>query len=208
MALTATLQPSFFKALLNKEIDFDSDTIKAILLTSSYTPDVAHDYKNDLTNEVANGNGYTTGGFTLTGVSMAVVLANAWSVARANSTAYVAGDIVKPASGNGFLYRALTSGTSGGSVPTYPTTIGGTVVDGGVTWECVGRAGVVLDGSDAVWDPATITARYCALVDVTPGTDATRPIIGLVDFGVDKSSEAGPFTIAWAAVGIAVITVP
>lgn len=43
-------------------IDFDTDTFKAMLVTSAYTPDVdAHDYRNDVTNEVA-GTGYTAGG--------------------------------------------------------------------------------------------------------------------------------------------------
>ena len=66
MAVTAKLYGKFFSSLTNKEIDLNSDTIKVALCTSSYTPDQdAHDYYNDLTNEVANGNGYTTGGATL-----------------------------------------------------------------------------------------------------------------------------------------------
>lgn len=44
-------------------IDFDSDTFKVMLVTSSYSPDKAIDTKrSDVTNEVPNGNGYTTGG--------------------------------------------------------------------------------------------------------------------------------------------------
>jgi hypothetical protein len=48
-------------------IDYDSDTFKVLLVTSSYTPDKdAHTRGDDITNEVANGNGYTTGGATCT----------------------------------------------------------------------------------------------------------------------------------------------
>jgi hypothetical protein len=60
----------FFKSLLNKEIDFDTDNIKIILLTDSYTFDQdAHQYKSSLTGEVT-GTGYTAGGQTLTSVSV------------------------------------------------------------------------------------------------------------------------------------------
>lgn len=49
-----------------RRVDWGSDTIKCLLATSSYTPDVdAHDFLADITGEVANGNGYTTGGETL-----------------------------------------------------------------------------------------------------------------------------------------------
>jgi hypothetical protein len=52
--------------LANKEIDLDSDTIKATLHTSAYTPNQdTHAYVSDITSEVANGNGYGTGGITL-----------------------------------------------------------------------------------------------------------------------------------------------
>jgi hypothetical protein len=54
----------------------------------------------------------------------------------AATTAYVVGDIRKPTVYNGRRYEATVAGTSGGSEPTWPTTIGATVVDGGVTWEC------------------------------------------------------------------------
>ena len=47
-------------------IDWLSDTIKVALCTSTYSPDQdAHDFFDDITNEVANGNGYTSGGATL-----------------------------------------------------------------------------------------------------------------------------------------------
>ena len=57
-----------FKAYLGDgTIDLDTDTIKVALLTSAYTPSTAHAILADVSaNEVANGNGYTTGGVTLT----------------------------------------------------------------------------------------------------------------------------------------------
>ncbi len=65
MAVTAKLYGKFVLSVLNKELDYNSDTIKVALCTSSYTPDQdAHDYFNDITNEVT-GTGYTAGGATL-----------------------------------------------------------------------------------------------------------------------------------------------
>ncbi len=49
----------------NNEIDFDSNTVKVMLCTSSYTPNQGtHAYKSSITNEVT-ATGYTAGGATL-----------------------------------------------------------------------------------------------------------------------------------------------
>lgn len=46
-------------------IDFDTDTFKIMLVTSSYTPNKdTHDRRDDVTNEVT-GTGYSTGGSTI-----------------------------------------------------------------------------------------------------------------------------------------------
>ncbi len=50
----------------DRKIDWAGDTLKAVLLTSTYTPDQdAHDFYNDLTNELSTGGGYTAGGAAL-----------------------------------------------------------------------------------------------------------------------------------------------
>jgi len=52
--------------LTRGSIDFDTDTFKVMLVTSAYTEDKdAHDFRNDVTNEVT-GTGYTAGGATAT----------------------------------------------------------------------------------------------------------------------------------------------
>ena len=61
-----TLYDSFYNTIQDGSIDLDTDVIKVALLTSSYTPSAAHDAYDDVSSyEVANGNGYTTGGATL-----------------------------------------------------------------------------------------------------------------------------------------------
>lgn len=61
---------------------------------------------------------------------------------------------------------------------------------------------VKFDADDVQWPASTITARYAVIYDATPGTDATRPLIGYVDFGADVSSNNGTFQITWDANGI------
>jgi hypothetical protein len=53
-------------------IDLDTDTFKLMLATSGYTPDQdAHDFRNDVTPEVADSGTYTAGGATLAGGTFA-----------------------------------------------------------------------------------------------------------------------------------------
>jgi phage tail sheath gpL-like len=59
------------------------------------------------------------------------------------TTSYPVGAMTQPTTANGYFYKATTGGTSGASQPTWPTTVGGTVTDGSVTWTC---AGAILTG--------------------------------------------------------------
>ena len=129
---------AFKKNIMNGSIDLDSDTIKVMLVTSSYTPDQDnHDYKDDVTNEVS-GTGYTAGGAALSNKS----------VSQDNTN------------------------------------------DKGV-----------FDADDVTWSSSTITARGAVLYKDT-GDDSTSPLICYFDFGSDKSSSNGDFTIQWNADGI------
>lgn len=66
---TFILYDSVAELIADGTIDLDNDTFKIVLVTSSYTFSAAHDEYSDLTGEVSNANGYTTGGGTLTGVT-------------------------------------------------------------------------------------------------------------------------------------------
>jgi len=55
MATTAKIYGLAFKSAFNKEIDWDSDTIKAVLVSASYTPNQdTHQYASSLTNELTD----------------------------------------------------------------------------------------------------------------------------------------------------------
>jgi len=62
MAVTAKAYSNMPLNALEKLMNLETDSIKCMLCTSSYTPDQdAHDFKDDITNEVT-GTGYTAGG--------------------------------------------------------------------------------------------------------------------------------------------------
>lgn len=188
--------------------DFLSDALYLTLHTSSYVPNLdTHVFVSDLTNEVANGNGYTTGGVLLSSKTLTYVPA-ASAVARANSTAYSLGQLRRPGTSNGYVYQCVAAGTSGASEPTWPTTVGLTVTDGTATWLCAGRGYTMFDAADPSWANATITARYGVVSDRTPATAATQPLVWLIDFETNFSSSNGTFQVTFDANGIGYILVP
>ena len=64
--MPSKLYGNFLAKALNKEVDWDSDTIKVALLTSAYTPNQdTHDYYDDVSGSEVSGTGYSAGGNTL-----------------------------------------------------------------------------------------------------------------------------------------------
>lgn len=201
---------NFILNALEKEIKWAAaspDTFKCTLHTSSYTPNYGtHDYQDDLTNELTTAGGYTVGGNTLTSVSAALVAADSLT-ARADSTAYVVGNVRRPATGNGHVYICVVAGTSGGTPPTWPTDPGHSVDDGTVTWLEAGSHVLKLTGTIPAWNPATFTCRYGVIADTTPGSAATNPLVCCIDFQTDQSPSAAAFTITLDGDGAVVIPI-
>jgi hypothetical protein len=183
-------------------IDYLTDDIRFALVTSSYSPSLAtDDFWNDVVANEVSGTGYTAGGIAVASRTLTITAANSWANAWTASTAYTARYIVRPTTGNGNLYMAQAAGTSAASEPTWPTTLGDEVADSGVTWTNVGTSIGVFDFADPSWPSSTITARYGVLYNRTPATDATRPLIGLSDFGSNIASTGGTFTVTINAQG-------
>lgn len=187
---------------LNKEVDFNSDALVWTLHTNTYVPNFdTHQVTNDLTNELATGGGYTAGttgggGLAIASPTMTYTAANSWTVVRANTTAYALGDIIRPAATNGFLYMVSVAGTSAGAPPAFPTVVGTTVADGTATLECIGSGITVFGCTDPTWPSFTAgPCRYAVLSDRTPNAHASNPLIGLVDFGADKTGGGGSFVV-------------
>lgn len=86
-------------------------------------------------------------------------------------------------------------------------TAGGATLGSKTVTYTAGTNTQAFDAADTAWTTATITARYAIIYDATPGTAATDPLIGYVDFGADVTSTAGTFTIVWDAAGLFSIAV-
>ncbi len=64
--MASKMYGNFLLKALNKEVDWDSDTIKVALVSSAYTPNQdSHDYWDDVAANEVSGTGYTAGGSTL-----------------------------------------------------------------------------------------------------------------------------------------------
>jgi hypothetical protein len=196
--ITFQMYGNFMVSLMNKLIDMDTDDIKMSLHAAGYSPNLAtDDFFNDATNELSTAGGYTVGGVSLTTKSVGLVEANSWSRSRAASTAYRLGELVKPASGNGFVYRCSVAGTTDASLPTYPTVLGREVTDGTVVWTCVGTR---------VWrftsDPVVWTAPFSAgpfqravIYDNTAGAASADPLIAVASYASAVTGQDGSHTI-------------
>lgn len=58
------------RELMNGGLDLDTNTLKIMLVTSAYTPNIdTHEFRSSVTNEVS-GTGYTAGGATLASLSV------------------------------------------------------------------------------------------------------------------------------------------
>jgi hypothetical protein len=114
VAVTNKWYGSAFLQAFDKEIDYLADAINVTLHTSSYTPDQdAHDYQNDLTNELSTANGYTAGGQAL-GSKV-----NDYT-SGTNVNAFKAADVVWTASGALTARTAVVADVTPGSAATNP----------------------------------------------------------------------------------------
>lgn len=75
--MASKLYGNAVKAAFNKEIDFDSDSIKVALVSSAYTPNQdTHDYWDDVSANEVTGTGYTAGGQALASKTVTYDAAN------------------------------------------------------------------------------------------------------------------------------------
>lgn len=185
MAVTTQWYPNGIRALANKETDWDTDTIKMALMGTGHSFNDAHDFWNDISaNDYSSATGYTAGGETLTTRAITQTDSSALT-ARANSTAYSIGDIVRTATDSGRVFLCVVAGTSNATEPAGMPTLGTLreIADSGVTWVNVGRAVTILDADPESWTGLDQTGTVGAVIwhDTTVAT--TSPLLCYIAFG-------------------------
>jgi hypothetical protein len=242
----------YWISLNAKLINLTSDTLKLMLLTNLYVPNKGtHKFQSDLTNEVANGNGYTTGGQTIGSIAAALTNTNDVQTVTINGSP-TGGTFTLGFTDNTGTLATTSAITAGASLPTAATVqaallalpnigsanvavtgsaggpftvtfqqslgaqllpilahtdslTGGSSPTVSIAHTTPGAGTLAITGANASWPSSTFTAHYAALVDTTPGTAGTNPLIGFVDFVVDQSPSNGTLSVTWNASGIGTV---
>jgi len=244
----------FFTSVAAKKINVGSDTFKLMLLTNAYTPNKGtHQYQSDLTNELPSGNGYTTGGNTISGMSTAVTNTNDVQTVTVNgsptggtftltvtigsstlTTAAIAYNAAASAVqtaltnlGNIGTGNVTVSGSAGGpytvtftgslgaeniAIMTHTDSLtGGSSPNVSIAHTTPGVGTFNISGGNVSWPSSTFiapnAARYGVIVDTSPGTAGTNPIVGIIDFVTDQSPTNGTLSVTWDPTGIVVVTI-
>lgn len=190
---TADVYGNLLAQALQGNVQVNTHPLKMALL-SGYTPNPttlgSDTHWSDISSHEISGPGYTAGGATLTGVSLTVTDPISWSHQWSAAQAYTYGQVVRPPAANGYLYRCVQAGTSGGSTPAFPTTVGLTVGDNGIIWANAGSEIIVLNSAAVTWPNADFSATSSVLYDSTTGV-----LIATDGFGTTEAPVAQTFTL-------------
>lgn len=193
-------------ALANKEINWTGDSIKCVLCTNLFAPNMdTQKYKSDITNELSTVSttlsASASAGATTISVAASIPVGNMIVINGVDAR------VVTAVSGSGpytLTVAALTNAASSGATvaanPGY--TAGGIALSALTsTYNATGHT-QTLGAANTVWAAITAVARYAVVYDSTPASDATRPLVLYQDFGTDVTATGGAFTVAWNASGI------
>lgn len=146
---------------------------------------------SSLTGEVANGNGYLTGGISLSTLTPThvVTAAASWATGWVTSTPYAINNIIKSSGAAGYLFRCVTAGTSAGSAPTQTTE--GALDTSATTAQFVncGQSIEVWSSGSFVWTASGGSigpAQWAVIYDSTSAAN-----LMLVTFGTSQTATTG-----------------
>ena len=147
----------------------------------------------------------TIGGVTLTTASIAAGAAAATVQNAIAALGHVGvGNVTVAGTGP---YTVTFTGTLGAQAITLMTTSG----TGPIANTTPGVGTFVISGGNVSWPASTFiapnAARYGVIVDTTPGSAATNPLVGIVDFVTDQSPTNGTLSVTWDPTGIVNVTI-
>lgn len=108
-------------------------------------------HSNTLDGVAVNGYACQIAGNTCTRNRFGVNAQASYAVWSAGA-AFAVNAVVIPSTQNGFAFKATVAGTSGGTEPGWPTTLGETVSDGGVTWQAIEQYGYHSIGENTLYE--------------------------------------------------------
>jgi hypothetical protein len=198
----------------NKTMDLanGADVLKMMLLsaytvgTTESTAEILTDITTSAgTEHSSTSTGYTAGGKTLVNQQWATTAANSWANTWQAAHAYAKGAIIRPVTGNGYLYQCVSGGTSHATTePTWATNVGREQPsDNGVIWLNIGVAVTTLTADQMVWTAGAnpIVAVAGVLYDDTAASD---PLISWIDLGIGT----GGMTASGDGVGTLTVDCP
>jgi len=175
--------PKAFAYTANGEVDWaDETTLKVAVMNDPFAFNDAHDTWADVAaSDYSSSTGYTAGGEVITTPTVTEIDSAALD-ARANTTAYLKGDLVRTASDSGRVFICVTAGTSAGSEPGGMATLasGVNITDGTVVWLNVGSALTAFGGDAVSWTGLDTDPTNAAVIYNDDG--ANEPLVGYVDF--------------------------
>lgn len=149
-----------------------------------------------LKSKSARGNRFITFQDTTKGPSGLVsrIAGSTWILSTAYTTTGPISFVV-PVTANGFYYKCTTAGTTAGTEPTWPTSIGTTVTDGTAVWTCWGA---ILTGAATTWGGGAGTEAATTLLTVLLPQGFDRIVSSMNDatnlalWKTQLNNQAGP----------------
>jgi len=180
--------PQTFARILAGEINWASETtLKVALMDATFAFNDTHDvWANVSASDYSSATGYTAGGELVT-TPTTTETDSSTLTARANTTAYTVGDLVRTATDSGRVFLCVVAGTSAASEPGGMATLGTfrELTDGSAVWVNIGSAVTVLDGDAVSWTGLDQSATNAAVLYNDDGVN--EPLIAYIDFEASET---------------------